>query len=105
MSRGARSWRQEKPSQKTTHVRELHLQQLLPMWPAELADTTLAGRLRLLKRLRRALRQERRRGLAGHWSYDLARHRRLLVAYRAEAEAVAQHSKRSSLEDQRMQPG
>jgi hypothetical protein len=34
--------------------------------------------------LRRALRAERRRGIAGHWTYDLARHVELLRVYRLE---------------------
>ncbi|CAN1725104.1 protein of unknown function [Hyphomicrobium sp. 1Nfss2.1] len=34
--------------------------------------------------MRRALRLERQRGIAGHWAYDLARHAALLNAYRAE---------------------
>jgi hypothetical protein len=40
--------------------------------------------LRILARLRKALRAERRRGLAGHWTYDLARHVELLRVYRLE---------------------
>lgn len=61
------------------------LPRLLPMWPWEMqtADAAQHG-ARLLARLRRALREERRRGLGGHWSYDLARHAQLLAAYRAE---------------------
>lgn len=65
------------------------LPRVLPLWPDEIADTSAAGRLRLLAMLRRALRAERQRGIAGHWSYDLARHRNLLEAYRAEASAAA----------------
>lgn len=61
---------------------------LVALWPAEMADGSLAGRLRLLARLRTALRRERQRGLAGHWAYDLARHARLLEAYRREAAAL-----------------
>jgi hypothetical protein len=38
--------------------------------------------LRVLAKLRRALRAERRRGIAGHWSYDLNRHLGLLGAYK-----------------------
>ncbi|MEI2384614.1 hypothetical protein [Breoghania sp. JC706] len=38
----------------------------------------------VVARLARALRGERRRGLAGHWTYDLNRHIALLQAYRAE---------------------
>jgi hypothetical protein len=36
------------------------------------------------------LRVERQRGIAGHWTYDLARHARLLRAYRAETTAYLQ---------------
>lgn len=66
------------------YVRARDLPSLLPLWPHELATPTPPEHARLLGRLRRALREERRRGLAGHWSYDLARHARLLRAYRAE---------------------
>ena len=64
------------------------LPRLLPLWPEELADDTLAGRRQLVWRLKNLLRHERQRGLAGHWSYDLARHRQLVIAYRAEAMAA-----------------
>ena len=60
------------------------LARLLPLWPAEIADDTPEGRQRIVQRLRRALREERRRGLAGHWTYDLARHAALLQAYKHE---------------------
>jgi len=43
----------------------------------------------VLAKLRRALRAERRRGLAGHWSYDLNRHVGLLSAYRGEQAGLA----------------
>jgi hypothetical protein len=62
--------------------RRVHdLQRLLPMWPAELADQSTEGRRRRIAKLRRALREERRRG---HWAYDLARHAALFRAYRRE---------------------
>jgi hypothetical protein len=38
----------------------------------------------VLGKLRSALRAERRRALAGHWSYDLNRHLGLLSAYKGE---------------------
>jgi hypothetical protein len=57
---------------------------LIAVWPAELVDTSEEGRRRLIAKLRRALRAERRRGLMGHWTYDLARHAQLLVAFEAE---------------------
>ena len=64
---------------------------MLPVWPHELEDESLAGRERLLTRLRSALRAERRRGICGHWTYDLARHVELLRLYRAELAAVSRY--------------
>jgi hypothetical protein len=64
------------------------LASLLPLWPAEIEDVSIEGRTRLVAVLERALRAERRRGLAGHWTYDLARHMQLLEAYRAEMRAI-----------------
>lgn len=57
---------------------------LIAVWPAELVDMSDEGRRRLIAKLRRALRAERRRGLMGHWTYDLARHAQLLAAFKAE---------------------
>ena len=64
--------------------------QLLPLWPRELADKTLAGRGKRVALLRKALRAERQRGLAGHWTYDLARHWGLLRWYRIEVIELAE---------------
>jgi hypothetical protein len=64
--------------------RETELMRLLPLWPHEVADQSPSGRRRNLALLRRALRAERKRGLAGHWTYDLSRHAQLLALYRAE---------------------
>jgi hypothetical protein len=61
---------------------------LLPLWPHELTDQSDAGRLGILAKLRRALRAERCRGVAGHWTYDLARHIELLRAYKTELAAL-----------------
>lgn len=65
------------------------LPRLLALWPHEIADRTEAGRLHVLAELRRALRAERRRARAGHWSYDLNRHLGLLSAYKGELAALA----------------
>jgi hypothetical protein len=65
------------------------LARLIPLWPHELADVSPAGRTRLVAKLEAALRAERRRGRAGHWSYDLARHAALLGAWRTERAALA----------------
>lgn len=64
------------------HIAELA--RLLPMWPSELADSSISGRQRRIRVLRRALRLERQRGIAGHWTYDLSRHSSLLECYRTE---------------------
>ena len=68
--------------------RSIDLPKLVALWPSEIADTSTAGRLRLIAKLRSALRAERRRGIAGHWTYDLARHQELLAAYRAEVGGI-----------------
>lgn len=72
------------PDRAPRYVRARDLPLLLPMWPADLADTSAHGRLRLIAHLRRALRAERARGIAGHWTYDLARHVQLRAALDAE---------------------
>ena len=64
--------------------RQRCLPALLPLTPAEVADTGEAMRRRIVGRLARALRAERTRGRAGHWSYDINRHIALLQAYEAE---------------------
>lgn len=66
------------------YERNRDLPRLVPLWPSELKTDTRADHLRLLACLRRALRLERQRGLAGHWAYDLTRHALLLRAYREE---------------------
>jgi len=67
-----------------TYVRSRDLPRLLALWPHELDDESQQGRLHLLAKLRRALRTERRRARAAHWSYDLNRHLGLLSAYKGE---------------------
>jgi hypothetical protein len=58
-----------------------HVPRLLP--DGEDFPLTPGDRATLVLRLRAALRSERRRGRAGHWSYDLNRHLGLLQALRA----------------------
>ncbi|PPC88050.1 MAG: hypothetical protein CTY31_08145 [Hyphomicrobium sp.] len=69
------------------------LARLLPLWPNELSDTSIAGRQRIVAVMARALRAERQRGRAGHWAYDLGRHAalaRALTRERAELAALQQ---------------
>lgn len=81
--------RRAAPVQSSRYVRERDLPQLIAMWPAELARCDRHGQAAIIRRLHNALRAERRRGLAGHWTYDLARHSQLLAAYRAEVSTLA----------------
>lgn len=66
------------------YVRSRDLPRLLALWPHEIEDRTAEGGGHLLAKLRRALRTERRRARANHWSYDLNRHLGLLSAYQGE---------------------
>lgn len=64
------------------------LRRLIAVWPYDVASgDDPAAMDRLLRQLRKALRAERQRGIAGHWAYDLARHAELLAAYRTLAAA------------------
>ena len=66
------------------YARARDLPKLIALWPRELDDYSEGGSRNVLAKLRRAFRAERRRALAGHWSYDLNRHLGLLSAYRGE---------------------
>lgn len=69
--------------------RRVALARVLAVWPEELEDESLEARSRIVGKLRRALRAERRRGVAGHWTYDLGRHAELLRLYREEMADLA----------------
>ncbi len=70
--------------------RETMLPRLIPVSPREVADLSIPGRRYIVMRLAKALRGERMRGRAGHWTYSLNRHIGLLRAYRSEREALKQ---------------
>ena len=70
--------------------RNRHLARLIPVGPDEMADRSPAVRRVILAKLSRALRAERNRGRAGHWTYDLNRHIALSQAYAAERREVSQ---------------
>jgi hypothetical protein len=84
-----------------TYDRQRHLGGLIALWPEEIADTSAAGRSRVIARLRRALRAERMRGRAGHWTYDLNRHMALVVALKAELAGLGLNSENKLKPDQR----
>lgn len=64
--------------------RSRDLPALIALWPWEINDLSFEGQQKLVARLRSALRQERQRAIQQHWTYDLARHARLLKAYQCE---------------------
>jgi len=78
------------------YERTRDLPRLLPLWPHEVETPSASDHARLLAMMRRALRRERQRGLAGHWTYDLARHAQLLRAYRVEVAAYLHRQSRDA---------
>lgn len=70
-------------------LRARNLVRLLPLWPHEIADRSLSGQERICRLLSSALRRERQRGVAGHWTYDVARHAALARALRPELSRLA----------------
>ena len=78
---------------QTAYDRLRDLPRLLRIWPGEVVKLGEEDRPALIERLRQMLRNERKRGLARHWSYDLSRHAALLRAYRAETAALEPSSK------------
>ena len=88
--------------QKRCYCRQRDLPKLIGVWPKDLEDRSPSALKRRVAKLEAALRSERRRGLAGHWTYDLARHTQLLVAFRSERTAMFQAMKLKSGLDQIM---
>jgi hypothetical protein len=86
----------DSPAGCRCYERRRDLPRLLPLWPHEVHPPDLAAHASLLARMRRALRLERQRGLAGHWTYDLARHALLLQAYRAETAEYVRKARAAS---------
>jgi hypothetical protein len=68
-----------------SYRRERDLPALVGLDAAETGADSPMIAARILRRLGRALRRERGRGRAGHPDYDLARHRALIQAWRAES--------------------
>lgn len=86
--RAGRAYRSTIARGAEPYDRARHLPRVLPVGPDDIADNSQAGRRLIVRRLARALRAERNRGRAGHWTYDLNRHVALLQAYAAERAAI-----------------
>lgn len=54
----------------------------LHLWPVEVVLEDESGLDDVIGKLRRALRRQRGHAIAGHWSYELASHARLLDLFR-----------------------
>lgn len=67
-----------------------NLIRLLPIPAAEIRENTRTTAKKIMSRLRSALRQERKRGRAGHWTYDLNRHIALYQALNTEIQRIRQ---------------
>lgn len=72
-----------RPGDRYDRLRDLP--RLIALYPQELCDFSNDGTSAIVSRLQLALRTERRRGQAGHWTYDLERHLQLVRAYKAES--------------------
>lgn len=73
------------------------LPRLVPATPAMLADRSAENGARIVATLERALRAERARGRAGHWTYSLDRHIGLAQALAAEKAALRTETGRRAL--------
>jgi hypothetical protein len=71
-----------------------HLPRLIAIEPDRLSDGSLENVARIVARLARALRAERNRGRAGHWTYDLNRHIALKQSHAAERRSLEALRKR-----------
>jgi hypothetical protein len=97
------------PPALSDSARRAGLSRLLPLWPHEISDLSIAGRRRIIATLEKALRAERRRGHAGHWAYDLARHAALVKNLKSESAAlqtfeICEKSERQKIATQRQTP-
>jgi hypothetical protein len=81
------------------------LPRVLPIGPDELAGAEPETTRRIVLKLASALRTERARGRAGHWTYDLNRHVGLMQALKAEQERLAQCARERLIRGMRIPSG
>jgi hypothetical protein len=74
------------------YERARHLPWLARATPDEIASSDPEVTRAIVARLARALRAERRRGRAGHWTYDMNRHIALTQALAAERQRLGRIS-------------
>ncbi|MDQ0324559.1 hypothetical protein J2R99_000408 [Rhodopseudomonas julia] len=88
--------RQVKAGADTYH-RDNDLPRLIHRLPGELGKNETERAHAIVARLKCALRAERRKGRAGHWSYDLNRHIALKTALKVESDDLARLCKARTL--------
>lgn len=66
------------------YIREVDLISLIALWPKELEDYSLKGTEIIIRKLRSAIRTERKSGKMGHWSYNLNKHAALVRVLKKE---------------------
>jgi len=76
------------------YLRAVDLPRLIPLWPKEHEDTSTEATLKIIKKLQKALRAERKRAAMGHWSYSINKHKALLEALNTEKNSLSTHQKR-----------
>ena len=77
-----------RPGRTIDYDRTKMLPRLLPMGLDDLRGAEPETTQVIVRKLARALRAERTRGRAGHWTYDPERHLRLCAAFQAESRAL-----------------
>ncbi|MDB5596742.1 MAG: hypothetical protein JWM36_3703 [Hyphomicrobiales bacterium] len=77
-----------RPARTIDYDRAKMLPRLLPMGLEDLRGAEPQTTEAIVSKLARALRSERTRGRAGHWTYDPERHLRLCAAFHAESRAL-----------------
>ena len=83
---------------KRAYDRSRMLPRVLPLGPEDIFGPEPETTRRILLKLASALRTERARGRAGHWTYDLNRHMGLLQALKAEQKRLAQCARERLIE-------
>jgi len=93
------------PPVSFSNPRTRNLLQLVPLWPSEIDANEPGAATRVVAALERALRGERRRGRAGHWSYVMNRHVALARALRQERARLANLRRARTVPEKVQAPG
>lgn len=76
--------------------RKWELERMLPLWPWQVDDTSIAGVAAMVKTLSHAARREGSRIRSGHWAGETARHANILHRLSIERALLKQLRKEAS---------